>query len=88
MRMAIHKPGHHHPSGGVDLPGIARLGQILQPAAGAHLHQHSVANQQRPVRNDAKFVEGEPPARSFRSAHGQQLARPANENSARHYSPH
>ena len=49
VRMRINEARHHHPARGVDLDGIARLCQILQPPAGSHFRQDSILDEQGAV---------------------------------------
>ena len=57
MGVRIHEAGHDDASGGVDLDGAARLGEILHAPAGAYFHQNSVADEDGPILNHIEFIE-------------------------------
>jgi hypothetical protein len=56
MRVAIHESGDHHSPDGADFYRLARLRQIFDAPRRPYLNQHSVANQERAVRNHAQLV--------------------------------
>ena len=55
--VGIDEAGHHYPSGGVDLDGAPRLGEILHAPAGSHFDQNSIANEDGAVLDHIEFVE-------------------------------
>ena len=55
--MGIDEAGHHYPSGGVHLDGVARLGQVFDPPARAHFHQDSIPYEDGAVLNGVEFFE-------------------------------
>ena len=57
VRMGIDKARHHHASRGVDLDGVARLRQILHPAAGPHFLSNSILDEQGAILNYIEFSE-------------------------------
>jgi hypothetical protein len=57
VRVRVHEAGHDDASGGVDLDGAARLGEVLHAPAGAHFHQDAVANEDSPILNHIEFTE-------------------------------
>ena len=57
VRVGVDEAGHHYPSGGVDLDGVARLGQILHTPAGPDFHQDSIPNEDGPVVDHVEFFE-------------------------------
>jgi len=57
VRVGVHETGHHHPSRGVDLDGVARLGQVLHPPAGSDFHQNAIPNEDGAVLDYVEFLE-------------------------------
>ena len=73
MRMGVDEAGHYYPSGGVDLDGAPRLGEVLHAPAGPHFHQDSIANEDGAVLYHIEFVEGSPTTRFPGATHCQQM---------------
>jgi hypothetical protein len=78
VSVAVDEARHHHASGGVDLDGVARGRQILDPASGPHLFDDPIANQQRTVVDNTKIGEGRPASRFLGAPQSEQLARAPN----------
>jgi hypothetical protein len=55
--VAIDEARHDHASRRIDLNGVASQGQVLYAAAGSDFHKNPVADEERPVRNYAQFVQ-------------------------------
>src|ERR1035437_8402537 len=80
VRVGVDEAGHHYPSGGVDLDGVPRLGQILHPPAGPHFHQDAIPNQDGAILDHIEFVERRPAARSPSAANCHQMAGTPDQN--------
>jgi hypothetical protein len=44
--MTVDEPGHYNAARGIDLLGVARLGEIFHTASGPYLHEYAVADQE------------------------------------------
>ena len=53
----VDEAGHDDAPGGVDLDGVARLGEILHAPAGAHFDQDAIANQDGAILDHIEFIE-------------------------------
>jgi hypothetical protein len=80
MGMAIYESGHDDAPGRIDVHGSAGLGQVLHPARGADFHHFAVANEERPIVDQAKLAEGRPATRTMGTAQRKQLAGAPNQN--------
>ena len=86
MRVAIDESRHDHPPGRIDLNRIAGFGQVFHTARGAYLHQHAVADQQRSVLNQPKFVQSGPAAGASGAAQREKLTGATDKNCPRLFS--
>jgi hypothetical protein len=73
--VGIDEARHHHPARGIDLDGVARLRQILQPAARPHFHQDSILDEQGAIVNYIEFFERRSRAGPPGASQGNQMTR-------------
>lgn len=83
MRVAVDKTRHHYASIRADLDSAPRERQVFEPPGGADFHQHTVANQQSAVLDNAKLVEFSPTPGCLRTAKSEKLARSPDEYGGR-----
>src|SRR5689334_28850 len=87
MRMAVHKAGHHHATGSVDLRNVTLTGnQPLDFFGSPGGGNRTIADKQRSIGNDTQVAESRAAPGSVRATQCQQLTRATDQQSFTHAS--